>query len=260
MRQTLQEIGQNSLGQMLSLQDEQDHGPQQRCQCQGLASRVSRRSAKVLTVFGWLSYQRSYYRCVACQKRWFPLVQEHALSPGRATQGMARLLGIAGETVSFEEACRQISEYLRVQVSVNTLRKETQLLAKRQQLQEAEWIANSQDLDFLQDRVRHPKRLKRVYGSIDGAFVPIGTAWIEEITVSWYRSGRRYGSKELRAVDIHYYTSLEIAHAFGELLWATAVHHQADRTEALVFVCDGAAWIWKLVSCHFPPAIQIVDW
>ena len=41
MRQTLQEIGQNSLGQMLSLQDEQDHGPQQRSQCQGLASRVS---------------------------------------------------------------------------------------------------------------------------------------------------------------------------------------------------------------------------
>ena len=216
------------------------------------------RSANALSVFGWLSYQRSYYRCVACQKRWFPLDQEHALSPGRATQGMARLLGIAGETVSIEEACRQISKYLRVKVSVKTLRKETYLLAK--QLREAEWIANSQDLDYLKDRLRHPKRLKRVYSSIDGAFVPIGTTWKEEITVSWYRSGRRYGSKELRAVDIHYYTSLEIAHAIGELLWATPVHHQDDRVEALVFVCDGAAWIWKLESCHFPPAIQNVDW
>jgi hypothetical protein len=28
----------------------------------------------------------------------------------------------------------------------------------------------------------------------------------------------------------------------------------------LVFVCDGAQWIWKLVERHFPGAVQIVDW
>ena len=144
-----------------------------------------------------------------------------------------------------------------MQVSVNTLRKETQLLGKRQQLREAEWIANSQDLDYLQDGEGHPGRPKRVYGTIDGAFVPIGTAWKEEKTVRWYRSRQRYGSKKLRTVEIHYYTSLENAHAFGELLWTTAAHYQVDRTEALVFVCDVAAWTWKLESCHFPPISRL---
>ena len=28
----------------------------------------------------------------------------------------------------------------------------------------------------------------------------------------------------------------------------------------MVFVCDGAQWIWKLVERYFPGAVQIVDW
>jgi len=30
--------------------------------------------------------------------------------------------------------------------------------------------------------------------------------------------------------------------------------------EELIFVCDGAVWIWKLIERHFPHAVQIVDW
>jgi hypothetical protein len=30
--------------------------------------------------------------------------------------------------------------------------------------------------------------------------------------------------------------------------------------QELIFVCDGAAWIWKLIAHYFPEAIQIVDW
>ena len=28
----------------------------------------------------------------------------------------------------------------------------------------------------------------------------------------------------------------------------------------MVFVCDGARWIWNLVDTYFPNALQIVDW
>lgn len=44
------------------------------------------------------------------------------------------------------------------------------------------------------------------------------------------------------------------------MVWATAVQHQADRAQELVFVCDGATWIWKLVEQYFPDAVHIVDW
>jgi hypothetical protein len=62
------------------------------------------------------------------------------------------------------------------------------------------------------------------------------------------------------ARDIQYHISLEAAAGFSDLVWATALEYQADRAEELVFVCAGAAWIWKLVEHNFPQAVQIVDW
>lgn len=260
MRRILQEIGSESLGQILELQDKQKHGQKKRCECQGKAERVSRRPAKLLSVFGWVSYRRSYYYCVTCGRRWYALDEQHGLRPGRATEGMIRLLGIAGVTVSFEEASRQIAEYLLVGVSVNTIRHETQSLGERQQQRETKWIQASQDPGYLQTRERNPDRPGRIYGSMDGAFVPIGSSWKELKTISWYQAGQRYGSDELRAENILYYSSLEGAQSFGELVWASGVYHQVDQADELIFICDGAAWIWKLVSHYFPNAVQIVDW
>jgi hypothetical protein len=34
----------------------------------------------------------------------------------------------------------------------------------------------------------------------------------------------------------------------------------ADLAEEVVFVADGAKWIWRLVSENFPHAVQILDW
>ena len=33
-----------------------------------------------------------------------------------------------------------------------------------------------------------------------------------------------------------------------------------DAYDEIVFVCDGAVWIWRLVEKYFPQATQIVDW
>jgi hypothetical protein len=260
LRSSLQAVGQASLGQLLSVLDEQAYGSQEICSCQASGRRIARRPAQVLSVFGWVAYRRSYYQCQGCGRRWTPLDQAQQLRPGRATAPMARLLGLAGISVSFEEARRHIREYVQVEVSVNTLRQETQLIGARQAHREQAWMAQSQDLAHLQRRERQTGRLQRVYGSIDGAFVPIEKEWKEAKLVSWYQVGQRYGRPEPHAQEQTYHISLEEAAAFGQLLWGTAVAYQADRAAELVFVCDGAAWIWKLVEHYFPDALQIVDW
>jgi hypothetical protein len=173
---------------------------------------------------------------------------------------MSRLLGLAGVTVSFEEASRQIQQYLQVDVCANTIRQETQRIGQKQVVREQNWIEQSQDLDYLQERERQPQGPQRMYGSIDGAFVPLEEEWKEAKTVSWYQVGPRYGTEDFHAQEIAYYTSLEPAETFGDLLWGTGVHHQADRSAELIFVCDGATWIWKLVTQYFPNPVQIVDW
>ena len=260
LRNGLQEVGQASFGEMLTLLDESSYQIEERCECRQLGKRVSRREAQLLSVFGRAKYKRSYYQCSGCAQRWIPLDESQQLRPGRATRMMSGLLGMAGVTVAFEEARHQIQRYLQVEVSANTIRQETQLLGERQAQQERSWVENSQDLAYLQQREQVQERPQRLYGSMDGAFVPIEQEWKEAKLISWYQVGKRYGQDDWHAQGIHYYPSLEEAASFGELVWATGVQHQADRAQELIFVCDGAAWIWKLVDQYFPEAVQIVDW
>lgn len=260
LRDGLQEIGQHGYGEMLSLLDEHQYQVAERCECQRMAKRVSRRAAQVLSAFGRARYRRSYYHCKGCGRRWIPLDESQQLRPGRATRMMSGLLGIAGVSVSFEEAQQQIQRYLQVDVCPNTIRQETQWLGEKQAEQERIWQERSQDLAHLQQREQTLKRPQQLYGSMDGAFVPIEQEWKEAKLISWYQVGKRYGKNELHAQAIQHYASLEEAAKFGELVWATGVEHQADRAQELIFVCDGAAWIWKLVDQYFPQAVQIVDW
>ena len=260
LRSGLQEIGQASLGEMLSRLDEQSYETEALCECQQKGKRVSRREAQLISVFGRVKYKRSYYQCQACGQRWIPLDEKHHLRPGRATRMMTGLLGLAGVTVSFEEARQQIMRYLQVEVSANTIRQETQWIGERQAQWERTWVKQSLDMAYLQRREQEANRPERLYGSIDGAFVPIEKEWKEAKMVSWYRVGPRYGHGELHALDTHYFTSLEEAASFGDLLWGTAVQHRADQAQELVFICDGAPWIWRLVEQYFPDAVQIVDW
>ena len=132
IRASLQEIGKTSYGEMLSLMDEHNHRVAADCECGGQGKRVSKREAQVLSVFGWAGYRRSYYQCMSCGRRWVALDENQGLRAGQATEMMGSLLGLAGITVSFEEARRQIEQYLLVDVSANTIRRETQRIGEKQ--------------------------------------------------------------------------------------------------------------------------------
>ena len=43
-------------------------------------------------------------------------------------------------------------------------------------------------------------------------------------------------------------------------MYLTGLQRGADQAEELIFVADGALWIWKWVAEHYPQAVQIVDW
>jgi hypothetical protein len=50
------------------------------------------------------------------------------------------------------------------------------------------------------------------------------------------------------------------ADTFADLVWATGFEQQADQAGELIFVADGAEWVWNIVQQHYPQAVQIVDW
>jgi hypothetical protein len=231
------------------------------CKCEHQAKRIMGREGTIITVFGKVTYERSYYGCEVCGEKWYELDRQLGIKPGEVSAVLGKLLAIAGVETAFEKAKKMMKAMLMIDISDNTIRKETQEAGEEQRQIEEEWIDETHDENWLQEREREEKEPpERLYGSVDGAHIPIGEEWRELKTLSWYRVGKIYGEKEPKAQEISYHTDIKPAQEFGKLLWATGVRRMADKAKELIFVCDGAAWIWNLVSHYFPQAVQIVDW
>jgi len=187
LRQLLNQVGAQALGQGLSALDAAYPEPQMACPCGAMAKYQFRRPAKTFTVFGWVTYRRAYYLCTQCRQGQCPLDQRLGLAPGQVSAGLASLLALAGVETAFEEGCEPIERFLLIEVSDNTLRKETQTFGQLQAQSERAWQAKSQDPAYLQERQQNqPAHPKRLFGSIDGAHVPIEAEWRELKTGGWY--------------------------------------------------------------------------
>lgn len=273
MREVLRQVGNRALGKYLSRQEAQPSGSVA-CPCGEPAQRLAKREAKIISVFGKTSYQRQYYLCRACGQGQCPLDQQLGLTPGQVTPGLAKLIALAGVEVAFEEAGKWMEQFLLFRVSDNTIRTETERFGEFQAERETRWKRHSQNERELQERLQQKGQTAgRLYASLDGAMAPLQGAWQELKSIAWYRvaerksyqpsrhHGPRVGEQpQLQAQTISYHCSFQEAEPFGEFAWATGWKREADLAEQLVFVCDGAAWIWKLVEHHFPGAVQIVDW
>ena len=283
IRQGLQKMGQMAFGMVLTNQDGVPE-KEMACDCGGKLRYQRRRSAKVLSVFDWVEYERSYYAGCQCGRGQAPLDEKLGLEPGQVTTGLAALIGLAGSELAFEYSSRWLEPFLLFRVSENTIRKETHRFGQLQSQREEQWVVQSQDGIHLQVRERQEtERPKRIYGSIDGAHVrieerqtkaPEAEKWREMKVGCFYQVARvpesqqrkrhqdkkARGQPALRAQDMRYFCDIAEVEAFAPLFWATAYQAKVDLAREVVFVCDGARWIWNLVETYFPQAVQIVDW
>jgi len=275
MREFLRAVGAEALGSYLERADEATPVEKaQPCACGSEKEYQFRRTAVILSVFGRVSYKRRYYTCPVCHQGQSPLDKRMGIEAGEVTAGLAELLALAGVEVAFEEASRLLERYLLFRVSDNTLRTETERFGELQEQHEEQWKQQSQNEQWLQERQHQlGKQPGRLYGSLDGVMAPLKGEWRELKNIAWYRveTIRSYQSRrhhagsvgeqnDLQAQDITYHCDIQTPDQFGALFWATACQRNADLYEELVFVCDGAVWIWKLIERYFPHAVQIVDW
>jgi len=275
MRELLRKVGVEGMKRYLEQADKAE--PQEKeieCECRGKRHYLFRRGAVILSVFGRVSYKRRYHVCNECGSGQCPLDKRLHIAAGEVTAGLAELLALAGVETAFAESSRFIERFLLFRVSDNTLRKETERFGELQKACEEEWKRQSQDETWLQKRLQqHGKQSDRLYGSIDGVMAPCKGEWREMKNIAWYQveairsyEKRRHHASvvgeqnDLQAREITYHCDIQSPDQFGDLFWATACQRKADLYEELVFVCDGAIWIWKLIERHFPHAVQIVDW
>jgi len=279
LRKGLKELGGMVLTRTLS-QAEGELERETPCQCGGTLHYQRRREAKIESMFGWIPYKRSYYADCKCGKGKAPLDEEFGLEPGEVTPGLARLLALAGSGLPFGESTKWIKEFLLLGLSENSIRKETQGFGQNQMDCEEKLKAQCQDEAYLQERIRtETEQPEQLYGSLDGAHVRIedpdeDEKWREMKVGCWYQvepvpssqQTRRHHKKEeigpqaLRAKNQQYYCDLQEVADFEPLFWATGCQAKADLSKELIFLGDGAKWIWRLVEIYYPHAVQIVDW
>jgi hypothetical protein len=274
MREFLREVGVQGLGKYLEQQDEQLQEGAVVCECEAPMTYQCKRQATIMSVFGRVSYRRGYYLCEQCHARQSPIDRRLGIAAGQVTAGLAELLALAGVEIAFEEATHWLERFLLFRVSDNTLRKETEGFGELQKGEEEEWQRQCQEVQWLQSRQREVGRQAgRLYGSLDGVMAPLQGEWRELKNIAWYRvekvrsyqkrrrHAKRVGEQnDLQAQNISYTCDFKTGEEFSNLFWASACQRQADLYDELVFVCDGATWIWKLIERHFPHAVQIVDW
>jgi hypothetical protein len=272
IRRILQEVGRQALGQVLEKSDQVE--PSIRCACNHKADYRCRVEGMVISVFGRVRYRRSYYLCDYCRTGTKPLDTRLKIEPGEISAGLKPLLALLGIQTSFDEAAKLAKALLLLDISDNSIRKAAQWVGQKQQAREQKWEQLSDWRHYMTNPARHKESPpKRLYGSIDGAMVPTRSEWRELKTLCWYEvspnSARQWPSRykerlgqleALKATNIRYHCDLQEAESFAKLLWATGCHYLADQAQELIFVCDGAKWIWRLIEENFPQAIQILDW
>ncbi len=270
IRHMLLKLGQFLLSAWLALQENVYPAETSPCpHCGEPASYHFKRSAIRLTLLGQVEYSRAYYLCPACQQGHCPLDQKLGLRPGQISAELESLTGMTGAQLPFGQSGQLFEALTLVSVSDHTVAKATQAIGGEVQAQEAEWIAESQNGAWLQEQQRLAERPQRLYGALDAAKVHIRGEkehpWRDLKVGAWFTTTvdppqNPEDDWEIHATDMTYYCDISEARQFGNLLWATGCQRQAQLAAELIFLGDGAEWIWNLVQEHYPEAIQIVDW
>ncbi len=271
-RQAVMEMGRFLLGAWLRLLEGAYPQLEVSCRCGGKAHYQCRREGELLTLLGTIHYERAYYLCARCHQGTYPLDEKLGLRPGEMSAELESLLGMTGALMTFAKGKELFTRLTLVDSSAQSMDKATQSMGAEVSRLEAEWRQTSEDALALTRQERATKEERRLYGTLDATKVHTherqgeeDEGWRDLKVGAWFESDAPPPETpqedwDIRAREITYFCDFSEAKEFGKLLWATGIQRQALRAKELIFLGDGAEWIWNLVREHFPEAVQIVDW
>jgi hypothetical protein len=221
------------------------------------------RACEVLSVFGPLTLRRDYYH-PAGPEGGFPLDRALGII-GRCTPGAARMLGRTAAQLPYVESSQQLQALAGLTVDPSQIQRVVQLLGPPAQA----------CLVTLPGPA--PKPVRQFYVSIDGTGVPMVRPELEG------RSGRGPdGQAKTREVKLAafftqtttdaqghplrdpesttYLASFVSSDRFGGQALLAARQRDMAQASQVIYLGDGAAWVWEIARTCFPQAVQILDY
>jgi hypothetical protein len=272
VRAAMIQLGNYLLTSWLAMQNDRYPPENTPCRCGATAQYHAMRPGVLLTLVGRIDYQRAYYRCATCHQGTYPLDERLGLRPGQLSAELENLAAMTGAQLTFRQGSDLFERLTLVGISPQSMDTATQALGGERQALEAEWLATSQDSAALLQQERETTAPQRLYGTLDATKVrtlerrdETDEGWRDLKVGAWFTTesvppAHPDDDWKVQAHDITYFCDIQPAETFGDLLWATGFQRRAPVAQELIFLGDGAAWIWNLVDHHYPQAVQIVDW
>jgi hypothetical protein len=236
------------------------------CACGGTARFVSFRPRWVRGLPGEVRVSRAYYHCPDCHQGIAPWDQEQGLNDRVFTPHLKACVSeVCGREV-FQEARETLARLAGVSLAVSSLEEIVGEVGGRLR------AAEDAQVQALFRTGQWPPAAplltqvagQRAYLCVDAAKAHTDGGW-HDIKVAAFFSGEpptaavaaerpwdRVGPKRYLAIQ-------EEAERFGERLYTFAVRLGAERARELVFLGDGADWIWRIARERFSDACEILD-
>jgi hypothetical protein len=225
--------------------------------------RYEERGCEVLSILGPVTLCRDYYHPPGPEGG-FPLDRALGLI-GNCTPGAARMLGRTAAQLPYVESSQQLEELAGLKVDPSQIQRLVQLLGPPAQERLAQLPGPA------------PKAVPQFYVSVDGTGVPMVRAELEG------RAGRGPdGKAKTREVKLAamftqtttdgegqpvrdpqsttYLGSFVGSGEFGVQVRQAALERGMAKAAVVIYLGDGAAWVWETARTCFPQAVQILDY
>jgi len=247
-------------------------GPRAQCQAGHQAGFVSYRDKTVDTVVGPVTLPRAWYHCKACGHGFAPRDARLRIAGTTMSPGLAKMTDRAAAALPFAAAARLTGELAGIAMTGERARRRAEADgAAAAAVIEAEAAAGN-----VVPLPPHGPAPDMLYICVDGTGVPMvpaetegrdgkggdGTATTREVKLCCCFTQTTTDDKGRAVRDPRsssYLVTFAPAAQFGVLMATEARRRDAGRIRQLVFLGDGAAWIWNLAAKHFPEATAIVD-
>jgi hypothetical protein len=216
--------------------------------------------------------ERHYYRCDQCGETGF--VGDELRGATEYTQLTEERIALLGKEGAYQKAAAYLKRLGIVEVAGSTVRKICVRLGRRLRAQADEEAAEQ----YGQVAVRAEDHAARLAVGVDGTM--LGRVDPQHRRRRSRKTGRKVRGKgrlkhffhEVKTLVVFdfdragealrktFYATQDRVEAFREKVRVEALKRGADTARVLVFVGDGAAWVWKTAQEHFPQAIQVLDW
>jgi hypothetical protein len=230
----------------LEAQDEKYPAKEQPCECGGQAGYVRRREGMVIALEG-----RAYYLCGECQRGYSPLDRRWGVKAGHMGEEVVKQAGLVGIQDAFGAAQPTLAELRLLELSPTSIHTASLTMGERVVAAEERLKERSQGLDSQLEQRRAEAKPPRLYGWLDGCRVPLEDGWHAMKGGLWWTTYPRTDGT-LAAREMSYYVDLLPAQALADRVWATGFERLADQAQELIFVADGADWIWRIIERHYP--------